>query len=288
MAARADGVVLEWLQSERLIDTWECLQSERTARALGLAHGTSARDEAERKEETAGEAAGDAAQDELTVEFRRKRLCAEARAAFAREDADRFLSLWSMFAPAEPSGTQDALDVLTFSAHLFFYTSDASAEETEVRDKRLAAFLHGPGAQTARRRSELFAFFALPHVDRPREHEQFRELYAPAWRAALAGEVEAWLAGAALRLAQGGRKGKMPELLFLLQEQEHFRDEFRAEMEASAARAQELERVAGRLMAVSVKLLQELSGGEGKASEFCFAARSQLVRLRASLDQLRK
>jgi hypothetical protein len=284
MAARADGVVLEWLQSERLIDTWECLRSERMARALGLAHGPSARDETESKEETAGEAA----QDELTVEFRRKRLCAEARDAFVSEDADRFLSLWSLFAPAEPSEAQDALDVLTFRAQLFFYTSDASAEETEVRDKRLAAFLHGPGAQTARRRSELFAFFALPHVDRPREHEQFRELYAPAWRAALAGEVEAWLAGAALRLAQGGRKGKMPELLFLLQEQEHFRDEFRAEMEASAARAQELERVAGRLMAVSVKLLQELSAGEGKASEFCLAARSQLVRLRASLDELRK
>ncbi len=116
-----------------------------------------------------------------------------------------------MFAPAEPSEAQDALDVLTFRAHLIFYTSDASGEETEVRDKRLAAFLHGPGAQTARRRSELFAnVLRAAARRRPREHEQFRELYAPAWRATLAGEVEAWLAGAALRLAQGGRKGKMP------------------------------------------------------------------------------
>jgi hypothetical protein len=289
MAARADGVVLEWLQSERLIDTWECLQSERMARALGLARGADARDEAERKDEAAVEAA----QDELTVEFREKRLRAEARAAFASEDADRFFSLWSMFEPAQPYEAQESLGEVSFRAQLYFYTSDASVEETEVRDMRLSAFLHGPGAQTARRRSELFAFFALPHVDRPREHEQFRELYAPVWRAAVAGEVEAWLAGTALRLAPAGRKGKLPELLFLLQEQEHFRDEFRAEMEASAARAHDLERVASRLMAVSVKLLQELTSRDGQgncqgASEFCSAARTQLLRLRASLDQLRK
>jgi hypothetical protein len=46
-----------FLAAERApIDTWECLQSERMARALGLARGADARDEAESKDEAAVEA----------------------------------------------------------------------------------------------------------------------------------------------------------------------------------------------------------------------------------------